>query len=117
MQRAFGTLLQWLFTLCVLAVIACGFRNLLGDNYEIMQRAEALACSEEPPGCAMEGMLHARSFYAQTFDYTTHRHRSVRVECLRELILIGDYACTAHPAYELNARPSAVPSAAKRSGR
>lgn len=75
-----------------------------------MQRAEALACSDEPTGCAVEEMVHERSFYAQTYDFRTHRRRNVHVSCLREMILIGEYACIVQAPYMLNALPSAPPT-------
>ncbi len=113
MQRAFVTLIQLLFTLSILALIVAGFRNLLDDNYEVTQRAKALACSGEPPGCAVDEMFLQRSFYAQTFDFTSRRSRSVHVRCVRDMVLIGDYGCTVSAPYEaLNAQPSAAPSAA-----
>lgn len=112
------TLAQWLLTLSVLALIVGGLRNLVDDNYEVTQRAKALACSGEQPGCAVEAMAMQRSFYAQTFDFTSRRSRVVHVRCLRELVLIGDYTCTVSTPYdELGAQPSAAPSAPKRSAR
>ena len=109
------TLAQWLLTLSILALIVGGLRNLVDDNYEVTQRAKALACSGEPPGCAVEAMSLQRSFYAQTFDFTFRRSRIVHVRCLRELVLIGDYTCTVSAPYDaLNAQPSAAPSAPRR---
>jgi len=110
MQRAVVTLLEWLFVLSLLAIVFGSFRNLLGDNFDLMQRAEALACRDEPAGCAVEEMRHERSFYAQTYDFRTHRRRNVHVSCLRDMILIGEYACTVQVPYVLNALPSAAPS-------
>ncbi len=115
MQRAFVTLIQWLLTLSVLALMVAGFRNLLDDNYEVTQRAKALACSGEPPGCAVDAMFMQRSFFAQTFDFTSRRSRVVHVRCVRELVLIGDYTCAVSAPYDaLNAQPSAAPSAPRR---
>jgi hypothetical protein len=110
MMRALLRLIEWLFALSLLAILVGGFRNLLGDNYDLMQRAEALTCNDEPDGCAIEEMRHERSFYAQTYDFRTHRRRNVHVSCLRDMILIGEYACTVSVPYVLNALPSAAPS-------
>ncbi len=84
MKRTLVTLIEWLFALSLLALLVGGFRNVLGDNFDLMQRAEALTCNDEPDGCVIEEMRHERGFYAQTYDFRTHRRRNVHVSCVRD---------------------------------
>jgi hypothetical protein len=126
MKRAYLMIAQWIITLGGLVFTAGVVRNLLDDSYDVTQRAKALACADEPPGCPMEGMTSQRSLLGQSFDFTIHRSRIIHVRCARDWVLVGDYTCALSARYEqlnaqLNAQPSAAPSPAasapRRTGR
>jgi hypothetical protein len=84
--------------LCI-GVTLAGLLNVYGDNADVVARAQIAACGQ--PDCAATILRMERSPFSQSFTFqtsiTSAKARSaaatVSVDCKREFVLIGDYAC------------------------
>jgi hypothetical protein len=90
-------------TLC-LALTGLGYRNSNGDNTEAIAHATRAACAGVD-GCNASLGQQARSSFGHEYSFTlggasnpkAGGSKNVVVECKRELIFIGDWACTLKP--------------------
>jgi hypothetical protein len=97
-----------LIGLC-LFVTAMGLNNVYGDNGDVVALAQKAACGKD--NCSYTTLRQERSPVKQSFTFQTHltekgareKSWSVDVDCRRDMLLIGDYKCTA-----LNAPPTSV---------
>jgi hypothetical protein len=68
--------------------------NVYGDNTELMQRAEGLACGSSP---CVKLLRAERTPLEQSFTFQTRlappHTRAVR--CARALLLVGSFSCSA----------------------
>lgn len=78
--------------LCI-AVTVAGLMNTYGDATEVEKLAEQTACGKEH--CAVTKTEQRRSPFSHRYVYQTSlkRQTTAAVECTREFILIGAYAC------------------------
>ena len=86
-----GKVLSALFLLATLLALY----NVYGDNAELQERAERLAC-----GARCVRLLRAqRTPIEQSFTFQTSVQpaRTLDVRCRRALLLLGDYACAPSP--------------------
>jgi hypothetical protein len=90
-----------IITIC-LGVTALGYRNSSGDNTEAIALATKAACTGQGDGCGASLGQQARSSFGHeySFSVTSSGTRSppsatknVVVECKRELVFLGDWAC------------------------
>jgi len=73
--------------LIVLSIL--GLLNVYSDNSEVIKMASRVACS----ACEARLIQSGRSPIAQTLTFQTAPATLVVVECKREFIFLGDYAC------------------------
>jgi hypothetical protein len=93
-----------LISLVLLGGTALGLYNVYSDNTEVKTQAERVACAGRE--CTSSFLRESRSPIAQSFTLQTKlvekgkvdRSASVDVECKRELVLVGEYRCTARGA-------------------
>jgi hypothetical protein len=81
-----------------LGVTALGLRNVYGDNADVVRTAQSAACGSGD--CAFNTLRQERSPFSQSFGFQVRvtekgREKSATadVECKREYVLVGDYAC------------------------
>jgi hypothetical protein len=82
-------------SVAVLLASLLALYNVYGDNTELLERAERLACGNR---CVR--LLRAqRTPIEQSFTFQTSLQpaRTLDVHCRRALLLIGDYACSPSP--------------------
>jgi hypothetical protein len=81
------------FVLCLSATIA-GLVNVYGDNASVRRLAETAACGTS--NCSVTMTRESRSPISQSFTFQTtlKGQQTVDVECKREHILFGEYACS-----------------------
>lgn len=109
-SRFFTTLVSWGISL---ALVGACLRNVFGSSLEVEQKAVAAACGERP-GCGAQMTRMMRTPIEHSYAFVA-RGRQVDVDCRREFILVGDYACkdsssdlsrlTAAPAPAVTSRP------------
>lgn len=90
MKRAVQTII---FLLCVVFSVAAVV-NVLADNAEVEALAVAAACADQGTTCHPQKTRMERTPLAQSFELVTPK-RTVEVRCVRALVLVGDYACSA----------------------
>jgi len=81
-----------------LGITALGLRNVYGDNADVIRSAQSAACGSGD--CAFNTLRQERSPFSQSFGFQVRvtekgREKSATadVECKREYVLVGDYAC------------------------
>lgn len=92
-----------LFTVTCLALTLLGLRNTYADNSEQRKLAEQIACGT--PACSTNLLSESRNPIAQSFAFQiltakgepTRGASAVQVECKREYVFLGSYACAAKP--------------------
>jgi hypothetical protein len=91
-----GTLKTIVMVVCLGATIA-GLINTYGDNAEVIQLAERVACGK--PDCAVTITRQSRGAFGQSFTFQTSSKTQsvVDVDCKRSLLLVGEYACQKAP--------------------
>jgi hypothetical protein len=81
----------------LLAVTALGLINVYGDNQDVKQRAQLVACGGKE--CSTQLTRLERTPLAQTFDLvaeprgTNKGRQTVTIRCARSMILLGDWEC------------------------
>ena len=90
------TYVRPMITVVLLGATVLGAINVYGDNGEVRQQAEKVACGE--PDCAARLVRESRNPIAQTFEFqigVTHEKRqpTATVKCQRAYFLLGDYKC------------------------
>lgn len=90
MKRAVQTLI---FVLCVVFSVAAVV-NVIADNAEVEALAVATACADQGTTCHPQKTRMERTPLAQSFELVTPK-RTAWVRCVRALVLVGDYACSA----------------------
>lgn len=91
MRQAFWSL----FSLLMIAITFACIYNVMSDNFEVAALAEATACREELGVCDAHQTYIERNPFAETFEFATTHRRKLRVRCMRSLIFVGAYSCTA----------------------
>ena len=91
MRRQGGVLSSLLSWSLAIAVTAACFRNVFWDSVAVERLAQAAACGERA-GCAAQMTRMMRTPISHTYSFVAGG-RPVEVECMREYILFGDYAC------------------------
>lgn len=81
-------------SISLLVLSALGLVNVYADNAEVAKRAAGAACD----GCETHLVQLSRSPVAQTFHFQLVPSREVAVvECSREFVFVGEYACAKRP--------------------
>jgi hypothetical protein len=94
------TLIRSTVLLVCVAATTLGLKNTYGDNTEVLAQAQRTACGE--PGCSYSLLRESRSAFSHEYSFQTRLTEqgkgsaatSADVVCKRELILLGDYACS-----------------------
>lgn len=83
---------SYLFTAICLAFTVGALINVMADNREVEQMANAVACGDQGPKCNPQLTRMQRNPFSQTFDLVTTK-RTVTVSCARSFYLFGSYSC------------------------
>jgi len=97
MTHGMRRFLEAVISLLFLAAFVAAAYNVFADNYAVTRLAEEAACAGKGPACRLDGMLMVRTPIAQSFDYLIGG-KQVHIRCVREYVLVGEYACTAEGA-------------------
>lgn len=92
-----------LFTVTCIALTALGLRNTYAENIEQRKLAEQIACGTA--ACSTNLLSESRNPVAQAFAFQilnakgepTRSVSVVQVECKREFVFLGSYACAIKP--------------------
>jgi hypothetical protein len=96
------TLLRPTISALLIGATILGLINVYGDNRDVVQQAERVACGSEP--CSTNMTRVERNPISQNFTFQTQpvqkaqRGRSVDVTCRRTAWLLGDYVCRVETA-------------------
>lgn len=76
-----------------LAITAAAVNNVYGDTTEVERLAEERACGKEQ--CSVKILEVSKTPFSHTYVYQTSLkgQAQARVECARELVLVGSYEC------------------------
>jgi Tfp pilus assembly protein PilV len=89
------TLLRPIISVVLIGATLLGLINVYGDNRDVVQQAERVACGSEQ--CSTNMTRMERNPISQNFTFQTHpkgqRAAAVDVTCQRTAWLFGDYVC------------------------
>jgi hypothetical protein len=92
MRRTLDLLLSLLF-LALFAACVAGLYNVVRDDQDVVELAEAAACEGEGARCTVQRLFYERGPSAETFELLNLRQEVVRVRCARQDVLLGPYVC------------------------
>ena len=87
------SLLRPIITILLAVVTLAGLYNVYGDATEVKRLAEETACGAAD--CAVTMVAETRTPFAHTYAFQTsiENQTTAQVECKREYIFAGPYAC------------------------
>lgn len=80
------------FLACILFTVTAAY-NVMSDNAEVEGMASNVACKKEGPTCKAQKTRMERTPFAQTFRFVTSKNAEFEVRCVRQFVLLGEYAC------------------------
>jgi len=92
MKRILSALLSLAWWCLWIALISVCFWNVFSANLALQQKAKETACGGRP-GCSAQLTEFMRTPIGHSYVFATSAGR-VEVECRREYLLVGEYACT-----------------------
>ena len=94
-MAAAKTLLRPIVSTVLIGATLLGLINVYGDNRDVVQQAERVACGSE--SCSVNMTRMERNPISQNFTFQTRqkgqRAAAIDVTCQRTAWLLGDYVC------------------------
>ena len=113
MKRILSALLSLAWWCLWIALISVCFWNVFSANLALQQKAKETACGGRP-GCSAQLTEFMRTPIGHSYVFATQAGR-VEVECRREYLLVGEYACTNGASGVVSPLPAPAPGSVEMS--